>query len=101
MGATYGILPEIINDYVNSEILRSNEIYKVNKFLFINCGENADLCVNSLMNDNRINSVLIQGNTQGEILHQRLVKSGWVDDSKFCNFFQKSCIYLVRKIEVL
>jgi hypothetical protein len=96
LGPTYGVFPEVINDYTHAEIIRASEIYQDYKSELAECGSAATSCVSLLGADRRIKSVLIQGNTQGEFFYRKLLENGWVEDGQFCGA-QKACVFLLHK----
>lgn len=96
LGATYGVFPEVINDYTHAELVRAKEIYQDYKLALAGCSDTVASCMDLLGADHRIKSVLIQGNTQGELFYRKLIESGWIQDSQFCSV-QKACVFLLRK----
>jgi hypothetical protein len=96
LGPTYGVFPEVINGYTHAELIRAKQIYQDHKTELAECGGNVTACLDLLEADSRIKSVLIQGNTQGEIFYRKLLESNWVQDSQFCSA-QKACVFIFRK----
>ncbi len=96
LGPTYGVFPEVINDYTHSELIHANEIYRDYKSELAECESAATSCVALLGADSRVKSVLIQGNAQGDFFYRKLLESGWMEEGQFCSV-QKVCVFLLRK----
>lgn len=84
LGATYGILPEIMNGYFTKAVIASNDIYKHQQSGRVET-ENGEFAIDSIHNNFRINAVILGSINKKQELISQLYGKGWKVEANFTN----------------
>ena len=84
LGATYGILPEIMNGYFTKAVIASNDIYKQQQSGRVET-ENGKFAIDSIHNNFRINAVILGSINKKQELISQLYGKGWKVEANFTN----------------
>jgi hypothetical protein len=84
IGATYGILPEIMNGYPTGAVIASNDIYKQQLSSRLDT-ENVDFYIENIQNDSRIKAVILGSINKKQELISQLFDNGWKEEAIFTN----------------
>jgi hypothetical protein len=84
IGATYGILPEIMNGYFTKAVIASNDIYKQQQSGRVEI-QNGEFAIDSIHNNSRINAVILGSINKKQELISQLYGKGWKEEANFTN----------------
>lgn len=96
IGATYGVLPEIMNGYSVGAVQASYDIYKgqeANRLGAIESGVNVDM----IEKNDRIKAVMIGAISGKQKLIEIFIKKGWVEIAEFKNMQYGTTIVIMKK----
>jgi hypothetical protein len=96
IGATYGVLPEIMNGYSASAVLASHEIYtgqEANRFAAMQSG----LSVDMVESDTRIKAVMVGAIPGKQKIIERFRQKGWEETAEFKNKRYGTTVVIMKR----
>jgi hypothetical protein len=99
VGATYGVLPQIMSGYSFAAIKQLNSIYKNQQRLNKEVGVSwASASVDNVESDSRIKMVVLGAVQKRDELVKTFIKHGWVVHSKHLNYKYGSSVIIIKKL---
>lgn len=99
VGATYGVLPQIMSGYSFAAIKQLNSIYKNQQRLNKEVGVSwASASVDNVESDSRIKMVVLGAVQKRDELVKNFINHGWVVHSKHLNYNYGSSVIIIKKL---
>jgi hypothetical protein len=96
IGATYGILSEIMNGYSTKAVIASDVIYKQQYSSRLET-QNLDLYIDSIQNNTRINAVMLGSVERKQELISQLYGKGWNEGANFVNLKYGTSVVIMTR----